>query len=209
MPDDQDNLTPFVPESVYFTSASDFGTRLVVTTNEDRIETFKRILDLYSGPFFITVVVQLPHRGLEKPGRLYSEGGKSRIQIDYFLDYFQDFLLYDGFIHIWITCQESNGIVVYDQHDTFFIYEREKEAADYFAKRGFREAPVSFNFRHAHQIRNDIYPGSKELADYGKWWWRPLELSDVEDKSKKSLRNLYLKIRSWRIRRLKQKRKKV
>ena len=190
-------LVPFVPDNQFQLSTTKLGTRLIFSTNEDRIEMFKHMLDLYPGPFFITVVVQEPHGALVTPGRMYSERDKTRVQIDYFLDYFHDYISFGGMFHLWISCQSSDGIIVYDQHDYFFVYQRAQEAAAFFRERGYREQEIELEFDHAHSERIDIVPGTKEMLDYGNWMWSQLELTDVARPRAKSMQILILKFRHW------------
>ena len=104
------DLIPFVPGNIFQLNESGLGVRLLFSTNEDRIEMFKRIIDLFPGPFFFTVVVQESHGALNKPGRLYSDRRKTRTQVDFFLDHFHDYFSHCGLINLWVTCEVTDGI---------------------------------------------------------------------------------------------------
>lgn len=194
---DSESLVPFVPENVYERNETELGVRLLVSTSMDRIEMFKMLLDFYPGPFFVTVVVQEPYGAFDKAGRYHGDYDKSRMQIDFFLDYFHDFISYSGFIHVWVTCQTTKGILVYDQHDYYFVYEKAEEAAEKLAGLGFQEGKIGADFHHAHSSRPDIVPGGKELLEYGSWRLEGLEIQDVARPDKKTVKNAYLRLRSW------------
>jgi hypothetical protein len=191
-------LVPFVPKNQYNSSSWRDSPRLLVSTSEDRIEVFKRTLDLYPGPFFITIAVQEPHGSLKRRGRLYGDKGKTRIQIEFLLDYFHDYISYNGMMHFWVTCESTDGIVVYDNMDQFYIYGRVSEAEKFFAERGYINEPIDRNFEYAHCERVGLTPGTEDLKKFGKWGWLPLEWSDVPDPYGKSFKNLYLRFRHWK-----------
>lgn len=195
--DVQKVLVPFVPENQYDFSTWRDSPRLLLSTNEDRIEIFKRILDLYPGPFFITIAVQEPHGTLKRRGRLYGDKGKTRIQIEFFLDHFHDYISYHGMAHFWVTCESTDGIVVYDNNDFFYIYDRVNEAAEFFGERGYVNEPIERDFERAHGDRTDIVPGTEDLKKFGRWGWLPLEWSDVPNPYEKSFQNIYLRVRHW------------
>lgn len=207
---DQDGeIGPYVPTDTYEINRTGLGTRIIARTNQDRIEFFKAILDLYPGPFFITLVVQEPYGEFQVAGRYYSDKGKTRVQIDYFLDYFHDFICYDGFHHLWISCETTDGIIVYDQHDIFFMYQQTDQILDYLRSHDFCEGHVGADFHHAHRSRADISPGTKELLEYGPWYHSPLEINDVARPDEKSLQNYWLRFRSWNaVRKIKSKNKR-
>ncbi len=194
---DNEGLVPHVPEDMYDLEETVLGTRLLVETKMDRVEMFKKLLDVYPGPFFLTVVVQEPYGAFKTAGRYHSEYDKTRIQVDYFLDYFHDFICYSGFIHVWVTCQTTKGIVVYDQHDYYFVYEKALEAAEIVKGLGFVEGSINPDFAHAHSSRPDIHPGPEELLNYGNWRLESLQIQDVARPEEKTIRNMYLRFRNW------------
>ena len=191
------NLIPIYPTNLFKIATTQMGNRAFATTNLDRILVMKRLLDLFPGPFSLLLVIQEPNGAFMHAGRYTSEEGKSRIHVDYFLDYFHDYISYDGFLHLWICCDSTGGKVIYDQHDWFNIYGKADESESVFRELGFVEREAEKLPPHAHCKRHDIYPGTKEMLEYGTWRLSPLELADVARPEKKSLLNSYLGIRSW------------
>ncbi len=199
--DSEEKIFPFQPENRVEFQSQDSGSRLIVSTSQDRIDFFKSIIDLFPGPYFITLVIQEPFGAFQQAGRYYSERDKTRLQIDYFLDYFHDFISYDGFHHLWITCESTDGIIVYDQHDYFFIYVKAEEARQKLLAEGFVEGDVRVDFPHMHRSRAEIVPGPKEILKYGSWYLSNLEIQDVATPERKTLRNYWLRIRNWNAQR--------
>lgn len=191
-------LIPHIPDNAYQISKAFGRDRLVFTTNQDRIEVLKKVLEMYPGPFFITLVINSRLGALKKKGRMYSDWHKSRIQIDFFLDYFHDFISYGGWFHVWVSCHTTNGIVVYDQHDRFFAYEQINEVTDLLKSSGFQDGYCESKFKHVLFDRLDIIPGHVEMLNYGKWQWAPLEISDVEFPRRWTVTNFYLRFLQWR-----------
>ncbi len=196
--EDGKNIRAYEPENRFQLHRTDLGTRLLVTTSEDRIEVFKRLLDLYPGPFFITLVIQEAHGAFKKTGRYYGDRGKTRVQIDFFLDHFHDYFCYDGMHHLWVSCESSDGIVVFDQHDLFYVYQRAAEAGGMLLDAGYKEGLGDEPFNHAHRSRPEIVPGPKEILEFTKWFIAPLQINDVADPSEKSLKNMVMKARMGR-----------
>lgn len=195
-------LIAFEPKNSFMLTSSANQQRLILATNEDRIDVFKSLLDFYPGPFVITVVVQSPHGAIKKAGRYYSEWDRTRTQIDYFLDYFHDYISFCGLIHVWVTCQGTDGIVVYDQHDVFYVYGKPLEIANMFLDKGYSEGIPPIEFAHAHKTRDDIRPGTVELMKYGKWTCHPLDTTDIANPEEKTAKNYLMKARSWLFRKI-------
>lgn len=205
----EDKILPFQPENRIQFQTQYSGSRAIISTDRDRIEFYKAILDLYPGPFFITLVIQQPFGAFQQAGRYHSDRGKTRIQIDYFLDYFHDFISYDGFHHLWVTCETTDGIIVYDQHDYFYVYAKAEEARQKFLAEGFVEGEVKVDFPHVHRSRTEIVPGAGEILKYGSWYLSNLEIQDVATPERKTLRNYWLRLRNWNaLRKVKAKNKR-
>ncbi len=99
---------------------------------------------------------------------------------------------------MWVSCHTTKGIVVYDQHDRFYAYEKVDEVADLLKSSGFQEGFGEVKFKYVLFDRLDIVPGHVEMLNYGKWQWAPLEITDVEFPHRWTATNFYLRFLQWR-----------
>ena len=195
--DNGHNLVPYVQPNIFKVIQTSIGDRAIVSTTIDRIDLFKQFLNLFPGPFTILVVIQQPYLAFKKRGRYTSESDKTHIQVEFFLDTFNDYISFDGFHDLWVCCESSNGKVIYDQHDWYYIYGKAREAENILRSLGFIEREVPLPPHHAHCQRHDIHPGTHELLDYTKWFLNPLLPSDVVRSFPKTPKDLLTRYRSW------------
>jgi hypothetical protein len=171
-----------------------WGRRIRCSTDGDRVEFLRSLLDRYPGPFAITYVLEDKHRTSYREGR-YRSPSLTRQQVDFFLEKFSDFIQNDGRHHIYVSCSTSGGAVIYDQHDFFFVYGSLDQHMLRLRSEGFR--PTAYDLReHAHAIKGDS-AALDELLRFWPWAYSPPEITDVTTSRIGILRFAWLKLKAW------------
>lgn len=147
--------------------------RLLATTSTDRIAFLIEMLRPYPGPLIVCYVLIEDKPGLPmRPGYYYSPEVNLDQVID-FLTEFQDMFVYDGSQAVHLLCKSSGGLVVYDEHDLYFLYGDFSSQLELLRSRGYADGGDFCLDRHAHFFRDSFSLWIFELFKLWPWGYRP------------------------------------
>lgn len=195
---------PYKPRDAYVREQTYGVWRLAVSTGRPRMDFMLECAARYPGPFWITYVMESEGFGME-PGRYHGPTGQTITQIGYFLHQFAPFLESDGRHHIWVSCEATDGIIVYDQHDFFYLYQQLDEHESALAEAGFtNDFEYPFTEQHLHVFPPRTDGLEQELWKFWDWHYGPLALSDTFRRDPNPVRRWWSsakeRIRLWRSR---------
>jgi hypothetical protein len=157
---------------------SRWGRRLICSSETPGVDFLRRLVFRYPGPFGITYVLEDNDGAPEfRRGRYHSPNLLTRAQLEIFLDDFREFFEEDGRHHLMVSCAKTNGMVVYDQHDYFFVYGGVDELVPKLICEGYQAREYELG-RHGHRIGEELEP-LRMLMSFREWKWRPLEVTDT------------------------------
>jgi hypothetical protein len=155
-----------------------WGRRLICSSESAGVDFLSRLVFRYPGPYHVTYVLEDNDGAPEfRRGRYISPNALTEAQLRIFLDEFRQFLEEDGRHNLMIRCAKTDGTVVYDQHDYFFVYGGIGDLLRELVDEGYQPRTYGLG-RHGHQIGHDIEPLQRLMA-FRRWQGGPLEATDT------------------------------
>ncbi len=152
--------------------------RLAIGLPGSATNTFRRLTEAMSGPFFILYVLHTP-RGEGEPGRYQSEEVSST-QLEKFLERFEAFLSGDARHDVWVRSISNGDLVVLDRHNMIFAYGDLANFIRKLGELGFRnQAPAALG-DHLHHYRQEFDAEAADLLSAFEWHRTPLRPEDEQ-----------------------------
>ncbi len=169
---------PFRFANQFLVEDNDRVQRLVIAPKGDHIELALILADLFPEPYWV-LLIQLVS-GERQPGRYESDRGFTHEQLSRFCREHTEFLEGFGSHHFWIASKESEGLIVYDQHNYLYAYGDLPVLASLLTYRGFTEVE-SFELPDPHiHFFHPEHAGLQE-AFFESCDWRRTELRPEDD----------------------------
>jgi hypothetical protein len=193
-PDESGVMAPFTWGKAYRYETYYWGNRIMCSTDEDRIDWLVELASRYPGPFDLNYILEDESGRHNYPEGRYMKSSVSLDQLKFFFHEFHDFLAFDGRHHVMVHCNTTRGMVVFDQHDYFYVYGGLDSLLQDLKQRGFIERSFVLG-RHGHPIKEES-PDLHRLMEFWPWNWRALEATDITKERLGFFQNLRLQIRS-------------
>lgn len=173
-PDGEGGMTAYHYPDVYKLQEISGMKRLVVGPSRNHIDLILELSDFLTEPFRILYVLVEPiGKPEEDTGRFELDQEFKREDMRAFLERFREFFETDARHHVWIA--SPTGTIVYDQHDTLYLYGPVLEFEQVLLGRGLTPGDVEFPYPHAHQFHSHLNPILDQLLHEYEWRWFPLD----------------------------------
>lgn len=126
------------------------------------IDLILKLTDQSSGPFGILYVLVVPRR--TQPGRYQLKEWLDRVALVAYLETYRAYLEGDGRHHLWIKCGD-NSLIVYDRHETIYLYGDLEEFCGLLDSLGYSEGEVRIDFPHEHNYNCEFDDEERSIAD--------------------------------------------
>jgi hypothetical protein len=122
--------------------------RVLVASEENGVDTLRKLLRFYAGPFRLVYMLVTPPEGYEPTKYQVEDLGVG--EVDAFLARFQVFLSSDARHHIWIHAKTSGGTLIYDEHDWIYCYGAQDSVLEWLKANQFSDSMPEIPFPHLH-----------------------------------------------------------
>ncbi len=152
--------------------------RLAIGLPRSSTNTFRRLADAMSEPFFVLYVLHTP-RGEGQSGRYQSEE-LSRAKLDTFLERFEGFLSGDARHDVWVRSISDGDLIVWNRHNTIFAYGDLAKFIHKLGELGFRDQQPPKLGDHLHHYRSEFDSDAAEVLAALEWYRTPLRPEDEQ-----------------------------
>ena len=152
--------------------------RLAISLPRNATGTFRRLAELMCEPILALYILHTP-RGEGEPGRYQSEEISSA-QLDKFLERFECFLASDARYDLWIKSASVDDMIVWDRHNSIFVYGDLAKFDQALSALGFREQEPSALGVHQHHYRQEFDTEAAAILSVFDWYRTPLRPEDEQ-----------------------------
>jgi len=138
---------------VYERVQSESGDRIVATVPGSGIDLILKLTEDTPGPYGILYVLVVPRK--TTPGRYQLKEWLDRSSFVTYLERYRAYFEGDGRHHIWVNCGDES-LVVYDRHETLFLYGDLEEFSGVLDDLGYSAGEVRIDFAHVHSYNEEF-----------------------------------------------------